>query len=1067
MGEVWARAFKHQALRLVLIWLATFATSPFPAFGERLAVKAYTMADGLPRNDIRCIRRDSRGFLWFCTGEGLSRFDGYTFTNYGVEQGLPDPGVTDFIESRSGDYWVATANGLCRFNPKPPQGSPGSLLGQDASRRPMFEVFRPGTELNREITQVVEDREGTIWCATRGGLYRLIPSRGERFDLIAQDVGRAPVDVLLVDHEGALWIATQQNLLRRRPDGQMERYTQRDGLPGGPTHNLRINDLLEDRKGHLWVATWSGLCRLAAHSKPGQPLVERVYTSADGLPHDQVTSLFQSLDGQVWVGTHNGLAELIPGDGNRRERFRSYMTAQGFTLPGVDNLAVNALAQDGAANLWLGTEAGALRLERNGFTTYTVRDGLASDAISSIFEDQHGHLCVVTVDTWSRGRFINRLVGQRFVPIEPKVPASILNFTWGSSQIHFEDHTGAWWLATSYGLCRYPKVERTEDLARTEPEAVYTAQDGLPGNDIFRLYEDSRGDVWVSVVGPHGVTRWSRADGTFRTYTQDAEGRPLGTPISFREDRAGDLWMGFFRSGLARYRNGRFQVFANADELPPGTVFSIYSDHAGRLWLATSRGGLLRVDDPDGDSPRFVAYTKAQGLSSNQTCCITEDAWGRIYVGTVRGVDRLDPETGHIRHYTTADGLGGTGGVVAAFRDPRGVLWFGTSAGVSRLALGPDPAQSPPPIRIASIRLGGTPYPISELGETVLDAPALEPSQNQLELGFASLNFSAGEVIRYQYKLEGSDRDWSPLADLRTVNYASLSPGPYCFLVRAVNSEGTASPRPATLAFVILRPAWQRWWFLSLAGLLSGALAYAMYRYRLERLLEMERIRTRIATDLHDDIGSSLTQIAIMSEVARQQAGACESAGCSLGMHQRLSEPLARIADLSRGLVDSMSDVVWAINPRRDRLSDLVYRMRRFASDVFSARNIELGFIAPSQLTHASLGADVRRQVFLIFKESVNNIARHSECRRVGITLEIEGSLLLLKVSDDGRGFDLTLASGAGDQTSGHGLTSITHRAQSLGGDLHVVSQPGGGTCILLEVPLAGPLLSRKKSLPK
>ena len=233
---------------------------------------------------------------------------------------------------------------------------------------------------------------------------------------------------------------------------------------------------------------------------------------------------------------------------------------------------------------------------------------------------------------------------------------------------------------------------------------------------------------------------------------------------------------------------------------------------------------------------------------------------------------------------------------------------------------------------------------------------------------------------------------------------------------------------------------------------MSGALAYAMYRYRLERLLEMERIRTRIATDLHDDIGSSLTQIAIMSEVARQQAGACESAGCSLGMHQRLSEPLARIADLSRGLVDSMSDVVWAINPRRDRLSDLVYRMRRFASDVFSARNIELGFIAPSQLTHASL---------------VNNIARHSECRRVGITLEIEGSLLLLKVSDDGRGFDLTLASGAGDQTSGHGLTSITHRAQSLGGDLHVVSQPGGGTCILLEVPLAGPLLSRKKSLPK
>src|SRR5207244_1730175 len=277
-------------------------------------------------------------------------------------------------------------------------------------------------------------------------------------------------------------------------------------------------------------------------------------------------------------------------------------------------------------------------------------------------------------------------------------------------------------------------------------------------------------------------------------------------------------------------------------------------------------------------------------------------------------------------------------------------------------------------------------------------------------------------------------------------------------------SEGTASPRPATLAFVILRPAWQRWWFLSLAGLLSGALAYAMYRYRLERLLEMERIRTRIATDLHDDIGSSLTQIAIMSEVARQQAGACERAGCSLGRHQRLMEPLARIADLSRGLVDSMSDVVWAINPRRDHLSDLAYRMRRFASDVFSARDIELGFSAPSQLTHASLGAVVRREVFLVFKESVNNIARHSKCQRVEITLEMEGSRLLLKVSDDGTGFDLTGA-GDGGQASGHGLTSMEHRARSLGGSLRVVSQPGGGTCILVEVPLGGgPLLGHKES---
>ncbi|HEV2688562.1 MAG TPA: ATP-binding protein, partial [Bryobacteraceae bacterium] len=404
-----------------------------------------------------------------------------------------------------------------------------------------------------------------------------------------------------------------------------------------------------------------------------------------------------------------------------------------------------------------------------------------------------------------------------------------------------------------------------------------------------------------------------------------------------------------------------------------------------------------------------------------------------------------------------------------AFCDRHGTLWFGLE-GLSRFdpPRGDRPAAEPPPIRITKVRVSGADYPVSELGETELSGLVLQPEQNELQIEFASFNFAVGDVIRYQYKLEGVETDWSAPGELRTVNYPHLTPGRYRLLVRAVNSEGLVSAAPAVVSFRLLPPVWRRWWFLGLAVLLSSALVYAMYRYRLERLLDLERVRTRIANDLHDDIGSTLTQIAIMSEVTRQQAANTrETDACPLEPSQGLGEPLARIAELSRMLVDSMSDVVWAINPRRDHLSDLAFRMRRFASEALSAREIELAFSSPSQLAAASLGADVRREVFRIFKESVHNIVRHSKCQRVEITLKIEGSRLLLNVSDDGTGLDL-IGAGYVAQVPGHGLDSMKQRTQSLGGTLRVASRPGGGTCVVMEIPLDhSRFLGRKKSLPK
>ncbi len=259
--------------------------------------------------------------------------------------------------------------------------------------------------------------------------------------------------------------------------------------------------------------------------------------------------------------------------------------------------------------------------------------------------------------------------------------------------------------------------------------------------------------------------------------------------------------------------------------------------------------------------------------------------------------------------------------------------------------------------------------------------------------------------------------------------------------MRAVNSEGVASAQPALVSFRILPPIWQRWWFLILVALSLIALGYAAYRVRLRRLIELERVRTRIASDLHDDIGSNLSLIAGLSEVLGQQARQADS---------QIAERLSVIANASRQSVEAMGDIVWAVNPKRDNVVDLAHRMRRFASDRFAARNIEFHFDAPNPKQNVKLGAEVRREVFLVFKEGVSNIARHSGCKSSAAMLKIERGTIVLKLSDDGHGFV------EANVDPGQGLDSMRRRAEKLGGQLEVTSQPNTGTTVNLKAPLEG-----------
>ena len=1054
-----------------LTFLLLVFTSSVVALAERLPIKTFTVADNLAHNEINKIVRDSRGFLWFCTADGLSRFDGYGFTNYSTNEGLPHPYVNDVLETRTGEYWLATNGGLVRFDPR---GIPGKdvVYANDSlsNAPPMFSVVVPDDtdRRARAVTVLFASRDGSIWCGTMKGLFRL-ERTNNRFTLRPIEIGipkefpdQAFISDVLDDHNGSLWISTPSGLYRRWPDGTFAHYTLHDGLP-----DQFIHDLFIDHEGQLWAGSrGNGFFSLASDETHKAPVVTRSFTMKEGLPANWIFQLFETSNHRFWIATSAGVAEFFPAGDGRGHYFHNYSEANGLS-----HHDINALNEDLAGNLWLGSPAGVMKLARNGFTTYDRQDGV--DEVDSVFGDRNGGVGVrgwvlgdgrISVFEGAKLNALQTNLGEhvpRFGRFDGEgftwlLPDELSNpkLGWVGESLTLQTRNGEWWLGTGAGLYRFPALDDLTQLKSTRPLLVYTKKDGLANQQVYRVFEDSRQDIWVSTIGPlTSLARWDRASGVF----QDLSNMPGLPPPkedvahAFADDRAGNVWVGF-GTGLARYHEGSFKFFTTNDGLPKGGISQIYLDHAGRLWLASSRSGLIPVDNYASDRPAFVSYTTAQGLSSDITSVITEDHQGHLYVGTGRGLDQLDPVSGRIKHFTTADGLI-SGLMLSAFCDSSGRLWFGTQKGLSRFDPAAEETTAPPAVLIAKLSVSGAEQRVSALGETEMMLHDFPADQNQFQIDFVGLSFAPGEVMRYQYKLEGTNSDWTLPTEQRTVNFASLAPGKYRFLVRAINSDGAVSLNPAAVSFRILTPLWRRWWVLTIAFLTIVSVVFTVIRYRMARLLEITNMRTRIATDLHDDIGANLTRIALLSEVAKQQLDNVREpvvvSKQGVPENGREDSPLVSIARIARESAGSMGDIVWAINPERDSLLDLTRKMRQHADEVFTLRDIELRFNAPNAKDSLRLGTDIRRDLLLIFKEAVNNAARHSRCSSVRIDFRVEGPMLILEIADNGIGVDPDI------ETQGQGLRSMMRRATVLRGTIKITSQSGEQTIVSVKVPVS------------
>ena len=1181
----------------------------------RLPLNLYGSSDGLASGSILNIERDSRGFLWFSTRNGLSRFDGREFVNFRLEDQTNSPIFYAAHEARDGSFWISTSDGLYRVKPSAStEARPETVSSDETDSLQTLSAEKIGDVVANSF---FEDSRGRIWSG--GNELFLIAENDEvkiqQFDLgaIARVERGASVNSIYEAADGSLWIACDAGALRLLPDNRRILYPIKRQTGYDETRSI-----LADEAGRIWVGHSTGvfvfqpedlnaLSNVPDLSVRQLNLAEKIVETSGAVilpaqPREMlrlmfdagnvnksnserqtwsIDRIFKSSDGKIWVPASGSLF-VFEGENCRR-----LSDVNGF--PG----AITDLAEDASGNLWIATEGGALRFNRQGITSWGQADGLLNPRIHSFFESKNGELFVIH-GNW----MVSRVSEERIETTSLQLPDAD-RFLWTSSVALF-DSSENWWALSSNGLYSFGAAANLNELSGRKPLQIYGLQDGFKSSAFYAAFEDKDGNIWFSTRDKKEYTGLARFDKTkrkFRFFTTE-DGLPEGFAArSFAHDRAGNIWLGGYEGGLLRFANERFTDFSNAENAPKGGILALHVDRRNHLWIGSTRDGLSLVENPLSDRLNFRRYTTEQNLAADNVRSLTSDFDGNIYVGTIRGVDRLDPETGNVRHYSTADGLAADN-VSSAFCDRLGRIWFGTPNGLSRI----EPATQTivhsrsPRVFINSLEIAGKQYAVSDFGQEKVENIAVESSEDNLRINFLSI----GDALRYQYKLEkdGAEHAWSNLSAERTVNFAGLAPGSYKFFARAVDATGRVGENPALVSFTIRQPFWKTWQFIGAIILITGFGVFLLDRYRVaktrqvenalsksleseriaresemrfrtlaqtasdaiitidvesqivfvneavrkifgfktdeligekltilmpnefhrrhdaglkgyvktgtkniswsgvelmgkhksgaeiplelsfgefeiegkryftgvardiserkraeetirktreDRIKELQRVRTRIATDLHDDIGSSLTQIAVLSEVARAQA-----------ILDSVKAPLERISDVSNELVDAMADIVWAINPKKDTLRELVLRMRRFASDVLSAKEIEFEFEAPETDMNISLGANIRREVFSIYKECINNVVKHSGATEANIEFEVIVGVLRLKIADNGRGFDAKriLSSNFTPDKGGNGLINIRRRVSDLNGTCDINSS-STGTSIALFIPLS------------
>ncbi|MEJ0089845.1 MAG: two-component regulator propeller domain-containing protein [Limisphaerales bacterium] len=1033
-------------------------------------IHVWTSEDGLPQNSVNCLAQTPDGYLWIGTRSGgLARFDGASFATFNPQStpGLKDVEIETLSVDSHGSMWITTGN----------ESIASLTYGK-------FHLVRePNAEPRWHSLQIpiIAEDDNAVYLAAYGNALFQVPRNGGVNEAQHIDLTPPPPDPppgrFSQAPDGALWYVTDRHDITRMT------FTS----PSNTQFNVfnldvKVNDLTKDAAGQIWVAAGN---RIGVMTQDG--FTDRTPTNGPSL--HGIHQIIPTRNGSLWIWDGNQLWKMSGGQWTltaphfqpprNREPLRFFVDSQGglwvieygtgiwhigpdgkadLLTPanGLPSKFITCWLEDSEGNIWIGTkEAGLARIRHRQFKVFTAAEGIPGDVAQSVCEDEQ-HTTWVGMATGG----LARKEGEKFVPVPltPNPDPLIESVT------VCPDVKNGIWVGTLQG--RIFRVMDNEVRSVNNNVTASFPLERLRDHVANAMMQDSKGRVWFC----NGSGAYYFQDGVVSAFDHT---RGFVENIGVRaiaEGPRGTLWFGTEPGDLWQFTNDVPMRHHPPTDWPNARVAALMPDADGSIWIGTLGGGLLRFADG-----AFTRITTQQGLPDNSITQLLEDEDGNLWGGTYAGIfraakkDLINLAAGKVDEiafsvYGRFDGLPAQSYSgwfqPSCWRSHDGWLWFTTVKGL--VTVNPRDVtvnHRPPPVVIEEMRVDSVPRDVS--GDELFSTNALlhiGPGRHYVEFRFTGIDFNEPDKVRFKWRLDGVEKQWRESVNRRVVGYGPLLPGNYRFQVLAANSDGVWNKTGASVAFVVLPFFWETWWFktfliVAICGGLALAVALGLRRHhrleleRLERGHEMERERTRIAQDMHDEIGSKLARISFLSEVVKSEAKVSNQS-------DSMVDSLSKTA---RDLLQSLDRMLWAVNPRNDSLEKLSAYLNRYAAEYFQHTPIRCRLAFPGNLPAIQISAETRHNIFLAFEEALANTLKHSAATQVSAELVYNNGTIEIFINDNGCGFSVEARTAAVSKPEAGehlGLSGMYHRLHYVGGECRITSSPGSGTLVKFVLPL-------------
>lgn len=935
------------------------------------------------------------------------------FRTYSIQDGLVGNRVRALLQDSKGFIWIGTTEGLSIYdgtnfqNYSKANGYPfGSILSIfESSYKPgtiwlgvagegvvrfsngKTDLFKIGTEKKQNYAFCFyEDPSGTLWCGTRYGLYRW---EGANFKEINTNLTFESVKCIFnVNDSSMVLVSDVDCYLFNRNNHQTEFI---------PLH-LDVKkdytiDAMIDEEGDIWVGI---------------------------------------VDGSL-IRVHNLVADT------------RYKIGNNYMQPGLD---------DGEGFIWTADVMGLFRIARSSnikqATLYTPANGLPPESYWTMLKDREGNL-------WfgNNSYGLVKLENQFYYQFTLDNPKNALRDNRNHLWVALKDHIIEYWRDSLYNHSTLQFKTHTLQSIDSVKKIVLTTidhrnrliiitEDGTAQRFHIQLSKEGGSTLNIdqsyklpaknyTVHSDYNNRLWIAQEGHISSFVDYPANQITKISMPNKDDAHtiyctsdSTVWFSMFGGGLYffKYRfSSESPLIQEIDTFRHIHVRSILQARTGELLFGTSGNGLFIFE-----SGEIKNITTSDGLLSNTIWDISEGSNGKIWLATSHGLCFLKSTQSQMVH--TIFPMYGRW-IFKCGEMADGLIWGLSPDGLIVYDYVKDKRpEVPPPIYISNVAIDGSRVPF-------YDGMELSYDMNNCEINFIGISYKGERTVRYQYSLGENDTLWRQPIEHSRVTLAALKPSRYIFRVRAINQFGIASLEPAIWRFTILPPLWQRWWFIAIVLIIIGLVIYQIYRYRINKILEMERLRHHLASDLHDELATNLSSIAMFSNIVKENPQ-------QLGL-------LERITILAKESVDAVRDIIWTLDTKQETVESLLTRLHDITVVNCRAKNFQLKFDLPAKdiLPAFYLQPETNKNLWLLLKEAVNNSCKHSGCSEILIETTYSTGLLNIRVKDNGNGFDHSAIRQS--RTAGKGLETMKMRADELGGTLHIDSQPGQGTEILFQ----------------